>query len=141
MLCFWWYFIYPKINLTFTPDKNELTKRLSTIIKSSQRRPIVLDSELRKLSKEFRYLLSGKKLVNEDEPQKKLCFNENNQINEENNESSVDEESVNQEEVEKMESEILKKVLIENFGHEQYRSGQLETIKSILNGKVNKNLF
>ena len=120
-----------KLNLSLTPDKKDLTKRLSTIIKSSQIRPCVLDTELRKLSKEFRNLLSGKKIENEDVIQKKLSFNN---IIEENNESM--EESINQEDIEALESEILKKVLKENFGYDEFRNGQLETIKNILNGKV-----
>ena len=133
--------IIPKINLSATPGKSFLATRLSTVVKSSIRKQITLGTELRKLSKEFRYLLSGKKFFLEEEIEKKLSFNDNNEmniINEENNSStqSVD-ESLSKEEVDVLETDILKKVLNENFNQEDFRSGQLETIKNILNGKVN----
>ena len=137
--------IVPKINLSATPGKSELAIRLSTIVKSSIRKQITLGTELGKLSKEFRYLLSGKKNNIEEEIEKKLNFNEKDEmiiINEENNESTNSlNESLSKEEVDSLETDILKKVLKENFNQDDFRSGQLETIKNILNGKVNKKIL
>lgn len=124
-----------KLPLSVTPGKQDITKRLSTIMKSSNGKKLVLDTELRKISNEFRFLLSGKKCKTNDDIDKKLNFNEENAIHELSNESSID-ESLKKEEIEALESDILKQVLNENFKLEDFRKGQIETIKNLLNGKV-----
>jgi hypothetical protein len=125
----------PTITLSVTPGKQDVTKRLSTIMKSSIGKKLALDTELRKMSNEFRFLLSGKKCNTDENVDKKLNFNEENAIAELPNESSVD-ESMKKEEIEALESDILKQVLNENFKMEDFKKGQIETIKNLLNGKV-----
>jgi hypothetical protein len=125
----------PTIPLSVTPGKQDVTKRLSTIMKSSIGKKLALDTELRKMSNEFRFLLSGKKCNIDENIDKKLNFNEENAIPELPNESSVD-ESLKKEEIEALESDILKQVLNENFKMEEFKKGQMETIKNLLNGKV-----
>lgn len=143
-----------------TPNKNEnvITTRLTTALKSSLRKCVPLDTELKFLSKEFRYLLSDKKdeieklnQIKEEELNKKLNYNTTTPIKEELTESKmeIDEEQktitkVNEndnstimtdEEISKLENDILSKVLEENFKHKHFLDGQLQTIKSILNNK------
>ena len=64
-----------------TPNKNVITTRLTTALKSSLRKCVPLDTELKFLSKEFRYLLSDKKeeieklnQIKEEELHKKLTY-------------------------------------------------------------------
>ena len=134
-----------------TPNKNVITTRLTTALKSSLRKCVPLDTELKFLSKEFRYLLSDKKeeieklnQIKEEELHKKLTYTpvkeedkmdivEDDVIKSENkNENNA---IMSDEEISKLENDILIKVLEENFKHEAFLDGQLQTIKSILNNK------
>ena len=160
-----------KAILGFSPSKKPFTNKLSTAIKTSCKKNKPLDTELKLLSKEFRYLLSGKfdkakqtqemlqeklnakntqkQQQNQEENQieKKLNFFQtenipindpniyhNNSINE--NISEISEyENMNDNEIENLETDILQKVLEENFGFKNFLPGQLHTIKNILNYK------
>ena len=133
-----------------TPNKNVITTRLTTALKSSLRKCVPLDTELKFLSKEFRYLLSDKKeeieklnQIKEEELHKKLTYTP---VKEEDKMDIVEDDVVSEakndnnaimsdEEISKLENDILLKVLEENFKHESFLDGQLQTIKSILNNK------
>jgi len=128
-----------------TPNRL-LTNKLTTAIKSSFKKRVPLDSEIRMLSQEFRCLLSGKKREVEEPVEKKLNFNDepkqeeanHNKIEEvpEQDENSYTADNLNQNEVEQLENDILLKVLEENFGFIDFRPGQLQIIKNILNNKT-----
>lgn len=117
-----------------------ITNKLTTAVKSSLRKRIPLDTELKFLSKEFRFLLSDRKQdaeelmkLKEEVVEKKLDFNDKMIVEEE--EVQSEKESLSEEEVEKLENDILLKVLEENFGHKTFLPGQINTIKNVLNGK------
>lgn len=115
------------------------TNHLKTAIKTSKRKHILLDTELKHLSNEFKNLLSNKKLP---QIEKRLDFTEQKNNNNLNviKEEPEPHQDLNDEEVKELENEILTKVLEENFGFNNFLFGQLNTIKSILNGKV-RNIF
>jgi RecQ family ATP-dependent DNA helicase len=126
-----------------------MTNKLTSALKSSFKKKVPLDTELKILSKEFRFLLSGKKkeaeeyleLVQKEKEnvEKKLNFNDKEEdkmiIDEVPENSSENEDDLSEGEVEKLENDILLKVLDENFGFQDFRPGQLQTIKNILNNK------
>ena len=136
-------------------DKTPITNRLTTILKNSLRKKVSLDTELKFLSQEFKYLLSGQKdklnKLNEIKKETLLAKNSLETINEENNSKKkliIDEEEppidnmnsntntndIPNEEVEKIENEILITVLRENFNFQEfYSESQIKCIKSILN--------
>ena len=136
-------------------DKTPITSRLTTILKNSLRKKVSLDTELKFLSQEFKYLLSGQKdklnKLNEIKKETLLAKNSLETINEENNSKNkliIDEEEppidnmnsntntndIPNEEVEKIENEILITVLRENFNFQEfYSESQIKCIKSILN--------
>ena len=137
-----------------TPEKiieNPITNKLTTALKSSLRKCAPLDTELKFLSKEFKYLLSEQKdkvdkinKIKEEELHKKLEFtpsnnnkvnNNENKINSLNNMDIIEEEEITDEEIINLENDILLKVLEENFNYKQFLDGQLQTIKDILNNK------
>ena len=140
-----------------TPEKiidNPITNKLTTALKSSLRKCAPLDTELKFLSKEFKYLLSEQKdkvdkinKIKEEELHKKLEFTplNNNKINKNenkkyslNNMDIIEEdikEEITDEEIINLENDILLKVLEENFNYKQFLDGQLQTIKDILNNK------
>ena len=138
-----------KTNIDEKIEKTPITNKLTTILKNSLRKKVSLDTELKFLSQEFRYLLSGnKEKINKlNEIKKETLFikksldtikEENNKIEIDNiNENKFDnnfENDMPKEEVEKMENEILLTALKENFNLEQFNSElQLKAIKSILN--------
>ena len=143
------------INNNINNNKTPITNRLTTILKNSLRKKVSLDTELKFLSQEFKYLLSGQKekvnKLNEIKHEVLLSKNNNNLeiINEEskeikNEESLIQEEIANnnslpKEEIDKIEKEILIEVLKENFHIDNFNSeSQLQCIKSILN---KKNIF
>ena len=90
--------------------------------------------------------MSGKKREVEEPVEKKLNFNDEpkheeskqNKIEEvpEVDENSFTADNLNQNEVEQLENDILLKVLEENFGFIDFRPGQLQIIKNILNNKT-----
>lgn len=137
-------------NEDVTPNK-ALTNRLTTALKSSLRKCVPFDTELKFLSKEFRYLLSDKKdeiekmnvIKKEEIEKKKLDFipddlTQQLQTGNDNNKMDIIQEEGNgmsDDEITKLENDILLKVLEENFGWKSFYEGQLETIKSILNNK------
>ena len=148
-----------KENIIEKVDKTPMTNRLTTILKNSLQKKVSLDTELKFLSQEFRYLLSGQKekiiKLNEikketlltkqsleiiDE-EKNIKVNNTNDRNENENENinnyekiDIEENEMSKEEIEKMENEILLTVLKENFNYENFHSDlQLNTIKNILN--------
>ena len=136
-------------------DKTPITNRLTTILKNSLKKKVSLDTELKFLSQEFKYLLSGQKekIIKLNEIKKETLLNkkpletideENNNKNAKsdnkteelniNNEIETENNEMSKEEVEKMENEILLTVLKENFNKEAFHSElQLKTIKNILN--------
>ena len=137
-------------NIKEIKDKTPITNRLTTILKNSLRKKVSLDTELKFLSQEFKYLLSGQKekinKLNEIKHQTLLSKNTILEpINEENNNSKEKEEKIitdepnneelpNKEEIDKIESEILTTVLKENFSLDNfYSQKQISAIKSILN--------
>ena len=120
-----------------------LTNKLTTALKSSLRKCLPLDTELRFLSKEFRYLLSDKKLeaehlqkMKQESIEKKLNFGvQENAVKVEKEEKVENDELMSDEDVEILENDILLKVLDENFGYKTFLPGQLHIIKNVLNGK------
>ena len=140
-----------------TPTKNDNinnNKILTTALKSSLRKCAPLDTELKFLSKEFKYLLSDNKLKieklnqikEENKLNKKIEFSQNKNINDNNNNNNNNnnqielipesvEEQITEEEIMKLENDILLKVLEENFNYKSFLPGQLECIKNILNNK------
>ena len=137
-----------------TPEKsieNPITNKLTTALKSSLRKCAPLDTELKFLSKEFKYLLSEQKdkvdkinKIKEEELHKKLEYtpSNNNKVNDNenkinclNNMDIIEEEEITDEEIINLENDILLKVLEENFNYKQFLDGQLQTIKDILNNK------
>ena len=150
-----------KNNLLEKIHKTPMTNRLTTILKNSLQKKVSLDTELKFLSQEFKYLLSGQKekIVKLNQIKKETLLSKksldtiNEKINKGNNESRIEEENIlnndnenieiekeiSKEEVEKIENEILLTVLRENFNYENFNSEmQLKAIKDILN---NKNVF
>jgi RecQ family ATP-dependent DNA helicase len=129
----------PKTSIT--PNR-QITNKLTSALRSSIKRKVPLDTELKNLSKEFRCLLSGKKAESEA-PQvieKKLNFNENENLYNKSiklieDESDDDDDNLTESEIQKLENDILIKVLEENFGFKEFLPGQLDTIKNILNNK------
>ena len=139
-----------KVEKNIIKDKSPITNRLTTILKNSLKKKVSLDTELKFLSQEFKYLLSGQKekinKLNEIKHQTLLSKNSILEtINEENSSKQAKEENIspekpihdelpNKEEIEKMESEILITVLKENFNlNNFYSEHQIRCIKSILN--------
>ena len=138
-------------------DRTPMTNRLTTILKNSLQKKVSLDTELKFLSQEFRYLLSDKKekIVKLNEIKKQALLTKKNlgTINEENSNNKINDNTENKievnitkinndneniemskEEIDKMENEILLTVLKENFNMEKFNSElQLQTIKNILN--------
>ena len=126
-------------------DKTPITNRLTTILKNSLRKKVSLDTELKFLSQEFKYLLDGQKdkinKLNEIKHQTLLTKNSLLQeIPEETKEKneiqiiSPIKEELPKEEIDKIETEILTTVLKENFGMEKFASdNQIKCIKTILN--------
>ena len=136
-------------------NKTPVTNRLTTVLKNSLKKKVSLDTELKFLSQEFKYLLSGNKekinKLNEIKKETLLSKKSLETINEENNNKiNIDENAnvfenndnteinadnqMSQEEIENMENEILITALKENFKYEQFNSElQLKTIKHILN--------
>ncbi|MCQ2818729.1 MAG: DEAD/DEAH box helicase [archaeon] len=122
-----------------TPNKKLITNRLTTALKSSLRKCVPLDTELKFLSKEFKYLLSDKKEqmdklneIKEEELQKKNEM----LIDIEEDQMPIDDgNNLSPEEISNMENEILIKVLQENFSFNSFRPGQMEAIKHLLNNK------
>lgn len=129
-----------------------MTNKLTSALKSSLKKKVPLDTELKILSKEFRFLLSGKKKEAEEYLQliqkekenveKKLNFNDKeedkmiiDEVPENFSENDENGDDLSESEVEKLENDILLKVLDENFGFQDFRPGQLETIKNILNNR------
>lgn len=155
---------YNEIMKGFSPTKKAITNKLSTALKSSYKKNNPLNTELKLLSKEFRYLLSGKldkakqtqeilqeKIMaknQENQIEKKLNFfqSESNQLNQiensqknennSNNEEASEYENMNDDDIANLENDILQKVLEENFGFKNFLTGQLQTIKNILNYKA-----
>ncbi len=143
--------------ISSSPCKKPITNKLTTAIKSSFKKNVHLDTELKLLSKEFRYLLSGKyekakeakellkeKIEHKKEQrpiEKKLNFSEQEKLNDidintiENNLQESEYEDMDDKEILSLENDILLKVLEENFGYKHFLPGQLETIKNILNYK------
>ena len=126
---------------------------MTTILKNSLRKKVSLDTELKFLSQEFKYLLSGQKekltklneikhefLLSKNNNPLEIITEENKEIKE-NNENLIDEETTNndplpKEEIDKIENEILITVLKENFHIDNFNSEcQKQCIKSILNKK------
>ena len=144
------------INNDITPTKNNTlnsNKILTTALKSSLRKCAPLDTELKFLSKEFKYLLSDNKLKieklnqikEENKLNKKIEFSQNKNFNDNNNNNNqmnlipesenIIEEQITEDEIMKLENDILLKVLEENFNYKSFLPGQLESIKNILNNK------
>ena len=142
-------------------DRTPMTNRLTTILKNSLQKKISLDTELKFLSQEFKYLLSGnkEKIIKLNEIKKETLLTkktletiseENNNKTNDNNENKTEEKTIDKnnntknkemskEEIDKMENEILLTVLKENFNLEKFSTElQLKTIKNILN---KKNIF
>ena len=145
-----------KINNIEKVDKTPMTNRLTTILKNSLKKKVSLDTELKFLSQEFKYLLSGQKekIIKLNEIKKETLLNKKSleTINEENNNKNIDSDNkmddidinkeiienenneMSKEDIEKMENEILLTVLKENFNKETFNSEfQLKAIKNILN--------
>jgi len=139
-------------NMVEKVNKTPVTNRLTTVLKNSLKKKVSLDTELKFLSQEFKYLLSGNKekinKLNEIKKETLLSKKSLEIINEENNNKINIDESANnldntgnnddnqmsQEEIEKMENEILITALRENFKYDQFNSElQLKTIKNVLN--------
>ena len=136
-----------------TPEKinNIITNKLTTALKSSLKKCTNLNTELRFLSKEFKYLLSeqNEKVnkineIKQQELNKKLEFTNNNNEKiiipvKKTEMEIIEEEPLNNEltedEILNLENDILLKVLEENFSYTQFLEGQLQTIKDILNNK------
>ena len=126
-------------------DKTPITNRLTTILKNSLRKKVSLDTELKFLSQEFKYLLDGQKdkinKLNEIKHQTLLTKNsllqEIPEETKEKNEIQITspiKEELPKEEIDKIETEILTTVLKENFGMEKFASdNQIKCIKTILN--------
>ena len=135
-------------------SKTPITNRLTTILKNSLRKKVSLDTELKFLSQEFKYLLSGQKekinKLNEIKHQTLLTKKSLETINEENNsiqKINIEKEDIQmkdetqptqpelpKEEIEQIENEILITVLKENFHMDNFTSdSQKQCIKSILN--------
>ena len=134
-------------------DKTPITNRLTTILKNSLRKKVSLDTELKFLSQEFKYLLSGQKdkinKLNEIKQETLLTKNALETIKEDNYEpkqkiiTDIKEENIIQEElqnelpkeeIENIENEILITVLKENFNFDKFNSeNQIKCIKCILN--------
>ena len=140
-------------------DKTPITNRLTTILKNSLKKKVSLDTELKFLSQEFKYLLSGQKekVIKLNEIKKETLLTKksletineevNNNININNisdnkkdcniNEEKIfnkDNNELSKEEIENMENEILLTVLKENFNYDKFNSElQLKAIKNILN--------
>ena len=156
--------INEEINMEIKEEKNKnvinktpITNRLTTILKNSLRKKVSLDTELKFLSQEFKYLLSGQKdKINKlNEIKQEVISSKNNNleiIKEENNninnyisnsqkeEKIIPEETNNnelpKEEIEQIENEILITVLKENFNYDKFNSeSQIKCIKSILSKK------
>ena len=146
-----------KNNKNINMNKTPITNRLTTILKNSLRKKVSLDTELKFLSQEFKYLLSGQKdKINKlNEIKQEVLLSKNNNleiIKEENNNINnlispskeekiiVEEEEINnelpKEEIEQIEKEILITVLKENFNLDKFNSeSQIKCIKSILSQK------
>lgn len=146
-----------KANFNFSPAKKPVTQKLSTALKSSYTKNKPLDTELKLLSKEFRYLLSGKlekakqtkdllfekQQAKKEQIEKKLDFLQEEQLQQQQNlgleknesESDSEYEDMDETEIASLENDILQKVLEENFGFKNFHLGQLDTIKNILNYK------
>jgi len=140
-------------NMVEKINKTPVTNRLTSVLKNSLKKKVSLDTELKFLSQEFRYLLSGNKekinKLNEIKKETLLSKKSLDTINEENNNKiDIDENildnndndginsnnQMSQEEIENMENEILITALKENFKYEQFNSElQLKTIKNVLN--------
>ena len=130
-------------------NKTPITNRLTTILKNSLRKKVSLDTELKFLSQEFKYLLSGQKekinKLNEIKHQTLLSKNSLLETIKEENQTKSKEETIipeeplntelpSKDEIDKIESEILITVLKENFNlNEFYSQNQIRCIKSILN--------
>ena len=146
-----------KNNKNINMNKTPITNRLTTILKNSLRKKVSLDTELKFLSQEFKYLLSGQKdkinKLNEIKQEVLLSKNNNLEIIKEENininnlispskeeKIIVEEEEINnelpKEEIEQIEKEILITVLKENFNLDKFNSeSQIKCIKSILSQK------
>ena len=146
-------------NIIEVIDKTPMTNRLTTILKNSLKKNVSLDTELKFLSQEFKYLLSGQreKIIKLNEIKKETLFskkplqtineedkiiNVNKTVENENilNDNIIEinenenENEMSKDDIEKMENEILLTVLKENFNHQTFNSElQLKVIKNILN--------
>ena len=120
-------------------EKTPITNRLTTILKNSLQKKVSLDTELKFLSQEFKYLLSGQKekVIKLNEIKKETLLSKkpldtineevNNNINTNNSiDDKIDEENdnneISKEDIEKMENEILLTVLKENFNYDNFNS-------------------
>lgn len=141
------------IQINQTSPQKMLTNKLTTAIKTSMKKQIPFDTELKLLSKEFRYLLSGKhqeaketqdlykeKLLKKKEVEeqkdieKRLDFHQDDAgVHSCENEEGI--ENMDDQDIVSLENDILEKVLEENFGFKKFLPGQLETIKNVLNFK------
>ena len=145
------------MNVIEKNDKTPITNRLTTILKNSLKKKVSLDTELKFLSQEFKYLLSGQKekiiKLNEIKKETLLTKKSLEIVDEEKNDKidiiddmglnekiEIEEnDNISKDEIEKMENEILLTVLKENFNYDKFKSElQLNVIKNILN---KKNIF
>ncbi|MBO6094783.1 hypothetical protein J6P11_01995 [bacterium] len=134
-------------NIIEVIDKTPMTNRLTTILKNSLKKNVSLDTELKFLSQEFKYLLSGQreKIIKLNEIKKETLFskkplqtineedkiiNVNKTVENENilNDNIIEinenenENEMSKDDIEKMENEILLTVLKENFNHQTFNS-------------------
>jgi ATP-dependent DNA helicase Q4 len=116
-----------------TPNKI-IHNKITTALKTSLKKNVHLDTELKRLSKEFRYLLTNQK-SKLDSVEKKLDFTEPKKLNPNKQQQEDKSEFLTEQEMKKLEDDILLKVLEENFGFKEFLPGQLQCIKNLLNWK------